>query len=308
MDQPFHINDQLEISISHDLDRNNAEKGSQSNQVEYSFPYGNWTFALRNSHYKYHENIQGLTQTFQYSGNNETLSFSAQRLISRDQQSKTSAQFRVMKQDQSNHLNDSEILVQKRKGSSAEIGLMHRHYYGQTVLDATVSYRQDVPWFQSEAIADSQSLPSHYRLWLLDIQVGTPAKIGKLESWYSCTLHAQFTRDELYSGDLFSIGNRYTVRGFDGEQTLAAETGWYLQNEWSVPIHEVQVYLGLDYGEVGGPSASTLAGKRLAGAVLGLRGEKKGIQYHAFMGWPLYRPKEFQTANVCYGFQLTYSL
>lgn len=305
LDQPLHRNDQLTFTFSHDLERNSSKKGNQDNQIQYSFPHGNWTFSLSNNIYNYHENVQGQTQTFQYSGKTDKLEFSAERLLSRNQQSKTGMQFRLMKQHHTNFLDDTEILAQRRNVISAEMGVTHRHYYGQAVLDVLASYRQSVPWLN--ALTESSS-SERYRLWLLNIQYGTPAQIGKLESWYTCHLQAQFTRDVLYSGDFFSIGNRYTVRGFDGEQTLAAETGWYVQNEWSIPIHETQVYFGLDYGEVGGPSASTLAGKRLAGAVLGWRGEKMGIQYDAFMGWPLYRPKDFQTANVCYGFQISYSL
>lgn len=39
----------------------------------------------------------------------------------------------------------------------------------------------------------------------------------------------------LTSPDMFSIGNRWTVRGFDGERTLTASHGWYIRNDiaWS---------------------------------------------------------------------------
>ena len=36
--------------------------------------------------------------------------------------------------------------------------------------------------------------------------------------------------------DYFTIGNRYAVRGFDGQMTLAAEDGWSLRNDLSLNL------------------------------------------------------------------------
>ncbi|MFP1452855.1 ShlB/FhaC/HecB family hemolysin secretion/activation protein [Escherichia coli] len=57
----------------------------------------------------------------------------------------------------------------------------------------------------------------------------------------------------------FAIGNRWTVRGFDGERTLNASNGWYIRNDltWRTPLPE-QVCLGMDYGEVGGAGSEYL--------------------------------------------------
>ena len=43
------------------------------------------------------------------------------------------------------------------------------------------------------------------------------------------SFHGQWTLGgkQLYSRDMISLGNRYTVQGFDGENTLMAESGWY---------------------------------------------------------------------------------
>ncbi len=106
--------------------------------------------------------------------------------------------------------------------------------------------------------------------------------------------------------DRFSIGGRWTVRGFDGELTLSADRGWYSRNEldWQTPLRGQSLYLGIDYGEVGGRGSDALLGKHLAGSALGWRGSLKGVSYDLFVGVPLSKPAGFQTSPVTAGFNL----
>lgn len=107
--------------------------------------------------------------------------------------------------------------------------------------------------------------------------------------------------------DQFSIGGRYTVRGFDGDATLAAERGWYTRNDLgtTVPVIGQELYLAVDYGRVAGPSSASLPGIVLAGAGVGLRGGWKMLSYDVFAGWPLDRPARFHTARPAAGFMAT---
>jgi hemolysin activation/secretion protein len=94
---------------------------------------------------------------------------------------------------------------------------------------------------------------------------------------------------------------------------LAAERGWTLRNDFSIALGDSghEAYLGLDAGEVGGPSAGLLLGNTLSGGVLGLRGSfkvsKSQWQYDLFVGAPLYKPSGFRTAQSSAGFSLSLS-
>jgi len=109
--------------------------------------------------------------------------------------------------------------------------------------------------------------------------------------------------------DRFSIGGRYTVRGFDGENILLAERGWLVRNDLSVGLGfaPAELYLGADYGEVGGRSTRFLSGTRLAGGVLGLRGGYRGFNFDVFVGRPFEKPEGFRTASTTAGFNLNWS-
>src|SRR5690606_41049221 len=113
--------------------------------------------------------------------------------------------------------------------------------------------------------------------------------------------------------DRFAIGGRYSVRGFDGESSLIGERGWWWRNELAAPLGQGlggggwQAFVGLDQGRVGGPSAHWGAGRRLAGAVLGLRAAQGAWQGEVFVGAPLHRPEGFRTASTTAGFQFSAS-
>ena len=100
---------------------------------------------------------------------------------------------------------------------------------------------------------------------------------------------------------MISIGNRYTVRGFDGEYTLMGESGWYVQSEVSsyIPALHSSAYAGIDAGAVYGPSARMGTGRTLAGAVVGMRGDiSPGFSYDVFAGTPLYKPQGHRTGRA----------
>ena len=128
---------------------------------------------------------------------------------------------------------------------------------------------------------------------------------------YVTTFHGQYTGNQLYYIDDLTIGSRYTVRGFDGEQMLAAERGFYWRNELQAPIGKSgqALYAGIDYGRVFGPNTVLLSGTQLVGAVIGIRGgmpsKFAGFSYDVFAGTPIYKPSKLDTARVTVGFQMT---
>ncbi|HEZ1428075.1 TPA: ShlB/FhaC/HecB family hemolysin secretion/activation protein, partial [Neisseria meningitidis] len=152
---------------------------------------------------------------------------------------------------------------------------------------------------------------SRMKIITAGLDAAAPFMLGKQQFSYETAIHAQWNKTPLVAQDKLSIGSRYTVRGFDGEQSLSGERGFYWQNTLGWHFHpRHQFYLGADYGRVSGESAQYASGKQLMGAVAGFRGSHKvgGIfAYDLFAGKPLHKPEGFQTANTVYGFNLNYS-
>ncbi|TWH48348.1 ShlB/FhaC/HecB family hemolysin secretion/activation protein [Sporomusa sp. KB1] len=313
LDNLFGINDLFNISFNSDAERKGDQSGTKGDSFSYSFPQGYWTYSLSSSVYKYHQTIDNQGTIFVSSGRTRNLELKAEKLVYRDQTRKTSLAFSLIKSRSKSYIDDTEIEIQRRKTTAAKLALNHKQYNGQAVVDYTVAYKRGVPWLgaQDDPSAGQSNQPTtHYNIWTLDISLTAPVTIGKTKASYNATLHGQYTKDMLYAAEFLSIGNRYTVRGFDGEQTLAAENGWYLRNEISVPIKETgpEIYLALDVGQIGGASAGQSPGKSLVGSTLGLRGTLAGAQYEVFIGKAIKRPAGMDVPDHVLGFQLLYQI
>ena len=311
IDDLLGINDLFNAGFSSDADRMGQARGTTGNNFSYSAPAGYWTFGVSGSTSRYHQRIAGLFQTFVSSGHSENLEVRVQKLFQRDAQQKNSLQLRIGKRWSRSYIDDTEIEVQRRNTTFAELGWMHRHYFGDVQLDATLANRWGVSWFNGAADAPdrlSDGPTYRYSMQTIDATVVAPFKLGGQSLTYVGTLRGQHSRSRLYLTDQFAIGSRYTVRGFDGELTLASESGVFLRNDLEIALGSTgaALYAGLDAGRLYGPSVANLQGDTLAGAAIGLRGAGSGLNYELFAGWALVRPEQFQTAMPAAGFNLIY--
>jgi hemolysin activation/secretion protein len=310
LDNVFGLSDMFNIGINSDAEHDGIERGTAGHSAYYALPFGYWYYSMAASDYDYHQEVAGIDQSYLSSGKSKNLDLKFNYLFQRDQMQKNSLQLNISKRWSHAYIDDTEIAVQKRNVTYVELGWVHKHYFGDAQLDLTLAERCGTSWFggQSDAPNRPQEFPTYvYTLQTVDATLNVPFLIEDQLFNYSTTLRGQTTHSPLYLADEFSIGGRYTVRGFDGELTLAAERGFYLRNEISTPISGSghSVYAGIDVGKVFGPSVESLVGSKLAGAAIGLRGNFQKFLYDVFTSWPVSRPTQFATAVPAIGFSLT---
>lgn len=309
---PTGLNDTFSFTHGRDAQGQSSKHGTKNYNVSYFIPYGNYTFNLSNYRSTFYQTVPSLIP-FKSSSETETFEFGIQRLLYRDKMSKTQLSLKLMKKDRRSYIDNTEILVQRQHTSAYQLGISHRQYIGKSSLDIMFNYQKGVPWFGAQkgiGDGDPGSPTSLYNLFSLNMYFAVPFKIGAVPARYNLNIRGQYTKDILYSSEQFSIGGRYSVRGFDGEQTLNAENGYYIRNEIAIPLKKVplEIYAGIDYGRVWGSSDIYLPGNSLAGAVFGLRGNLlKQVQFDCFIGTPIYKPKGLTTAKTALGFQIYWS-
>ena len=308
---PTGLNDIMSYSYTKDAEGNDSAYGTKNYYFSYSLPYKDYTFSVSKYRNRFYQTVPSIVP-FLSSGQTDGMEISVQKLLYRDRTRKTQGQFKLIKRKRHSFINDTEIEVQRQETTAYQLGLLHRQYWGSSTIDMLLYYQKGMPWWQAEPGLTDQvegTATTRYSLYGLNLNIAAPVKLGKVQGRYTFNLRGQYTTDVLYGADQFSIGGRYTVRGFDGEQTLSAENGIIIRNELSVAIPELRLepYLGLVVGHVWGPSDEYLLGKNLAGAVFGIRGNLlKGLQYDAFIGTPIYKPEGFKTSKTALGFQVYY--
>ena len=310
LDNPFSLSDLLYVSASHDLNGRGG-KGSKNYTAHYSVPFGYWMLGVTGSDYDYHQTVAGLNGDYRYSGKSKNLDVQLSRVLHRSGTQKTTLTYDVLARETRNYIDDTEVGVQRRQTAGWRIGLEHRHYIGQATLDAGVSYQRGTRWFGArpapeETFGEATALG---KITQLNAQLNLPFDIGSQNFRYSVQYLRQISNTPLTPQEQFAIGNRWTVRGFDGERTLNASHGWFVRNDlaWSTPLPNQELYLGADYGEVGGYSSDYLIGKHLAGGVVGLRGSAFNTGYDLFAGTPFSKPDGFTTSSLTLGFNLNWS-
>jgi len=311
-DHALTLNDLLYVSFNHDLGGGDpGDRGTQGGVAHYSVPFGYWLLGLTASQSRYHQSVAGASQTYLYSGESANGEIKLSRLIYRDAVRKTTVSLGGWARSSKNFIDDTEVEIQRRRMAGWEAGINHREFIGPATLDFNLNYKRGTDDLNSlaapeEPFGEGTSRP---KIITGDVQLTLPFTLESQRFRYQGVFRGQWNDTPLVVQDRFAIGGRFTVRGFDGDNTLLAERGWLIRNDlgWMAGQSGQELYLGLDHGEVGGDSSNSLLGKRLTGAVLGLRGEFKGVAYDVFVGTPLDKPEGFKAAAAITGFTLSWS-
>ncbi|GDX06951.1 ShlB/FhaC/HecB family hemolysin secretion/activation protein [Buttiauxella sp. A111] len=285
-------------------------KGTHNYTGQYSLPFGYWATSLTASNNSYYQTVAGLNGDIRYSGESNNIDWQLSRVLHRNASQKTSFTYDVIARDSKNFVNGTEVDVQRRQTAAWKIGLQHRHYIDAATLDAGISYQRGTCWFgaipaSEEYYGEATALS---KIIQLNAQLDAPFVLAAQNFRYNVQYLRQMSNTPLTPQDQFSIGGRWTVRGFDGERTLSADRGWTVRNElaWQTPVPNHQLYLGVDYGEIGGHGSEYNLGNHLAGGAVGLRGGLWGASYDTFVGIPLSKPDGFTTDPVTLGFNLNW--
>lgn len=303
------LNDLFYVSFNHDLgggDR--GERGTRGQTVHYSLPWGYNTFSVTAFESRYYQSVAGFAQDYVYSGTSQNAEFSVARLIYRDAHRKTSLSLKGWLRRSANSIDDTEVLAQRRATGGWGLGVAHKEFLGRATLDLNLTHKRGTAAFGAKPAAEEAfgEGTSRMQVTTADASLDLPFALAGQQWRYQSNWRVQWNGTPLTPQDRFAIGGRYTVRGFDGESSLVAERGWLLRNDLglALPAMGAQIYLGVDYGQVSGPSARWLQGTRLAGAALGLRGSLGKISYEFFVARPVSKPQHFNTASTTAGFSL----
>jgi hemolysin activation/secretion protein len=211
------------------------------------------------------------------------------------------------------------VPVQHQVVGGWELGLNHKEFIGEATLEGTLAFRHGTGGFGARTSPQEIYHRNHpdeplegtsrMKLYTAEVSLNAPFKLGEQKLRYSGLIRAQWNRTPLMSQDRFAIGGRYTVRGFDGETSLMGERGWLIRNDvgWAMGQSGAELYVGADYGHVGGRSTADQLGRSLAGAVVGMRGQWSKLSYDFFMGTPIRKPEGYRTAKTTFGFNLNTS-
>lgn len=299
IDSPLGLYDALAITLNRNANHGNDSLGTRLSSINWSVPIGYWTIFLNANRSAYKQTVAGFADDLEYSGRSHGVEAGVGYVPYRSTNAKGSLQIKLTRKASRSKIDDTEIDVQHRDVVGYALGFAHRHYLGRTTLDVGIGVRGSLPKPSAEPgmVVGVPDWDGRYQIQSAHASLGIPFRLDDQNFHYQASWRIQHARTPLPGSEYFSIGGRYSVRGFDGLATLAAEDGWTLRNDliWWMGQSGRQLYLALDVGRVGGPSADLLLGRTLIGTAIGVRGRLGQFTYDFTAGRPLSKPESFTT-------------
>jgi hemolysin activation/secretion protein len=306
-DNVAHANDILSLSLNSPV-QGGVGSGSTGNGGSYSIPDGLWTFTIAANTFNYTQNVAGYQGSFTLSGIQHHTEFDLDRALVRNAFSKTSVALTVAGDSSETFADGTEIDVQYTRATYAEISLHREAHVDKGVFTTSIGMRAGLPIFGTLPDVPVPNAPTnYYSMGVIDVGATLPLHYHGATFTWKPALHGQATGNEIASAQQFSIGNRYTVRGFDGSSTLVAESGYYFRNDIEAPFKHVPaaVYVGVDTGCVWGANTVNLLGHSLTGMAIGIRGSTRHVSFDGSLGWPLSTPIGFPVTEPVAAIDLT---
>lgn len=300
------LNDTIYVSMGKNLE-NRARYSTKNQAIYYAVPYNYWLYSVYASKSNYKQTINDSIMSYKYYGENRYLNFSASHVFLRGQSYKDSLTFQLMKRKSRYHLEDISLLSQERDLTNINIGLNHRQNINNSTVDASINYQRNVQWLGAKPSWDMEygDVSKMGRIITIDVNAVIPFSFDNFVMSYNPQVFIQYTPDNLTIQDQFSLGNRWTVRGFDEEYSLIGDKGFYFRNEFNFYFLNVSIYpyYALDYGRIIGDiyPIGLYSNDQLLGSALGVRGNFNIFNYDLFIAVPLYKPAEYETSDLNIG-------
>ncbi len=226
LDSPLFLYDQLSVSWNSNARWRDAGSNTRAASLNYSIPFGYWTFFAGASKSTYRQTVAGFDEPIIYGGTTKQVQAGVSLVPYRGPTYKGSASLTLLRKRTTSTLNDVDIDVQRRDVTGYQFNLGHRHYLGRAVLDVGGGVRGTLAGLSDRPGYVYGDPDWNGRSTILSASAGLhlPFELADQPWAYQVNWQIQHAKTPIVPSDYFTIGNRYAVRGFDGQMTLVPKT------------------------------------------------------------------------------------
>ncbi|WP_170041146.1 ShlB/FhaC/HecB family hemolysin secretion/activation protein [Pseudomonas lurida] len=241
-DSPLGLADQLVLRGGHDA-ISDHQKTSKNAALNYSLPWGWWTFSYAYSESEYRSLAQGNGFDFKQTGDSENHQLRAERVVYRDALSKTSLNVGVSHLRTNNYIEDSRLAVSSNRLSELQLGINHGRRVGSAFVNIDLGVQNGIGAFDAQRNNQhrdqlgSLTATPDYRKYTGTISYLQPFTLWGESLSFTSLVTGQRSEDVLFSAQRMSLGGLSSVRGYK-DQTLSGDSGGYWRNDlrWSRPV------------------------------------------------------------------------
>src|SRR5476651_425768 len=262
-DSPLGLADQLNLRGGHDAMSDHQHTSSNA-MLNYSLPWGWWTFNYTYSQSDYRSQAQSNGFNFKQTGDSENHQLHAERVIHRDAVSKTSISTGLSYLRTNNFIEDSKLALSSNRISEAQFGINHGRRIGSAFVNLDLGMQEGIGLLdaQGNGHPGPGEPDARYRKYTGTVSYLQPFKVWGESFSFSSLMTGQRSEDVLFSPQRTSLGGQSSIRGYK-DQSLSGDSGGYWRNDlrWSRPVSlewlrpvfaEYGTSLGYDQGVISG--------------------------------------------------------
>ncbi|NWD53859.1 ShlB/FhaC/HecB family hemolysin secretion/activation protein [Pseudomonas veronii] len=240
-DSPLGLADQLVLRGGHDA-VSDHQKTSKSSMLYYNVPWGWWNFS-----YTYNESDYrtfGVTNDYKFkqNGDNQNHQLRAERVVHRDDVSKTSLNVGVAHLRTNNYILDTRTASSSNRLSELQLGFNHGRRIGSGFVNVDLGMQNGIGLLDAQAQderddAGNRQPNARYRKYTATASFLQPFTLWGESFSFSSLATGQRSEDILFSPQRISLGGSASVRGFKDQQ-LSGDSGGYWRNDvrWARPV------------------------------------------------------------------------
>ena len=307
-DSPLGLADQLSLRGGGDTASDHwTDAINQS--LFYSLPYGWWTFSYSYNENTYRSQTEAAGFDFKQNGDSQTQQLLAERLLLRDEVSKTAVSVAAGHIRTRNYLEGTLVDVSSQSLSSGQLGFNHGRRIGSAFVNLDLGWQRGTGWFGAQGNGDPHGGQpvARYNLYSATLSFLQPFHLWDESFSVQSLATGQHSEDVLFSPLRLSIGGLSSVRGFK-EQSLTGDSGGYWRNQlnWQRPIgwaplqpwlNEYGAALAYDVGVIAHGPDNPLAHGRMSGQALELNARGPHLSASVTFAQSLERPEAVPEAE-----------
>ncbi|KMT54826.1 ShlB/FhaC/HecB family hemolysin secretion/activation protein [Pseudomonas fildesensis] len=240
-DSPLGLADQLILRGGHDA-ISDHQKTSKNSMLYYNVPWGWWNFSYTYSESEYRAPGDLDGYKYKQTGDSQNHQVRAERVVHRDDVSKTSVNVGLTHLRTNNYFNDDRLDVSSNRLSEFQVGINHGRRIGSAFVNLDVGMQNGTGAFDAqkddqERIRGNLTPTPRYRKYTATVSYLQPFTLWGESLSFSSLATGQRSEDVLYPAQRMSLGGSYSVRGFKDQQ-LTGDSGGYWRNEvrWARPV------------------------------------------------------------------------
>lgn len=303
-DSPLGLADQLILRGGHDA-VSDHQKTSKNSMLYYNVPWGWWNFSYTYSESDYR--TFGVTNDFKFkqNGDNQNHQLRAERVIHRDDVSKTSVNVGLAHLRTNNYILDARTKPSSNRLSELQLGINHGRRIGNAFVNFDLGMQNGIGLLDAQSQEERDSLGkrqpnSRYRKYTATVSYLQPFTLWGESFSFSSLATGQRSEDILFSPQRMSLGGSASVRGFKDQQ-LIGDSGGYWRNEvrWARPVTldwlrpafaEYGASVGYDQGVISNDRYNDVVHGRVSSNSLELFARGKNVSTSVTFAHSLERP------------------